>query len=131
MGATSKSSRAIWRGRTSPVWTFISLDRGFIQVGFIGHFKLTTLIAARGRNNFIFDDDIQEVGDVVLCRVAGNEYLHIVKAIQHVTGGIAANITNIALRVGSRVTTATKRITRGMRVYPRGRRRQFASPTSH
>jgi hypothetical protein len=29
------------------------------------------------------DPAILEVGDVVLCKVAGNEYLHIVKAIEH------------------------------------------------
>ena len=29
------------------------------------------------------DPAVLEVGDIVLCKVAGNEYLHIVKAIAH------------------------------------------------
>ena len=29
------------------------------------------------------DPTVLEVGDIVLCKVAGNEYLHIVKAIEH------------------------------------------------
>ena len=29
------------------------------------------------------DPAMLEVGDIVLCKVAGNEYLHIVKAIAH------------------------------------------------
>ena len=30
-----------------------------------------------------FDPAMLEVGDIVLCKVAGNEYLHIVKAIEN------------------------------------------------
>ena len=45
---------------------------GHSMTGIIGHRDLVTVVPATV-------DDVQE-GDVVLCRVAGAEYLHLVKA---------------------------------------------------